>query len=170
MYFRKVAGALLSRVEGIMYKQGCVSQEQLWRGLSNTKHFRGALLALGSGDHDATPACIEPLLVSLKRAHNMSETFGEDRKYKRLFTQLLSLLADRSSGYSIGQLHLMLLERDICTTPYAITVARRHAEETFGGAPVQLQKHTRIVTAEATALDMSRHRFRHDVVQVNKGS
>ena len=45
MYFRKVAGALLSRVEDIMCKQGCVSQEQLWRGLSNTwsntKHFGG---------------------------------------------------------------------------------------------------------------------------------
>jgi hypothetical protein len=167
-YFTKVATAVLSRVEQLMCKQGSMSQEQLWLALSHTQHFRGALLGLGGDSQDDT--CIEPLLVALKRAHDLQSQFNGGCKYKLLFTQLLSLLADTSAGYTISELQSLLAGRDIAVTSYAIKQARKHADEQFAGAPVERVKHVRIVTPESTALDMSRHRFRSDVVQVNKGS
>jgi hypothetical protein len=126
-YFTKVATALLSKVEGLLCGDSCVEQGQLWEALSHTKHFRAALLAVDTTDGAAISADVTPLVGALSRVQSLADKFPAQRKYTRLFTQLLSLLADRATGRTIDGLIFLLGSHDIRVTSYQVKLARTHS-------------------------------------------
>jgi hypothetical protein len=109
---------------------------------------------------------MKPLLTAINNAYTMQE---HGTQYKRLLRQLISLLADPSSGLARGKVHAMITGSGTDVTFAAIKQARKSARDNGAGMPAPKQEFSRIRNLRR-ALKIARWRFTECVCELNKGS
>ena len=114
----------------------------MWQGVVSHRDFKPLLKTF----EDQTAALKEdskmkPLLTAINNAYTMQE---HGTQYKRLLRQLISLLADPSSGLARGKVHAMITGSGTDVTFAAIKQARKSARDNGAGMPAPKQEFSRI--------------------------
>jgi hypothetical protein len=136
--YLRVVKPVLGRVAALLSAGRC-GESRMWELLCSTAEFTAVVdaAAVQQGHERSIDAVLTaPLLEALKSARTMV-THGT--KYKRLFRQLLSLVAGRRSdgkrGVSKKELVKQLDSTGLSVTKHQIDEARKHAARSFAGYP-----------------------------------